>query len=278
MPFTENNGLRLHWQESGQGTPVLLIMGHRYSSAMWHPILPALAAEHRVISFDNQGTGQSGARRRTSVAEMVADALAVMDAAGAPSAHIFGVSMGGGLALELAIRHPRRAASLLLGCTCILTADKPRMPAWMRLFYRLPTPLLRTLFPNRSPNHGYGSAAPADAIANDEAYEAKDKFDVTGVIAQAAAISAYVNTKEAVAALAIPALVLHGDEDATVPYAWGVELAETLPGARLITVEGAGHNFFIAGGQRVNDQVLAFIRGVDAAHAQSAIEEKPDGG
>jgi 3-oxoadipate enol-lactonase len=263
MPFTGNSGVRLHWQESGQGTPVLLIMGHRYSSAMWYPIQPALAAEHRVVWFDNQGTGESGARRRTSVADMVGDALAVMDAAGIDRAHVFGVSMGGGLALELGIRQPQRAISLILGCTAILTADKPRMPAWMRLFYRLPAPLLRTLFPNRSPNKGYGSAAPAEAIAADEAMALKDKFDVTGVIAQAAAIAAYTNAREQVAALTMPALVIHGDEDTTVPYAWGVEIAETLPGAQLITVKGAGHNFFIAGGHAINDQVLAFLRDVD---------------
>jgi pimeloyl-ACP methyl ester carboxylesterase len=263
MPFAENQGVRLHWQEQGAGSPVLLIMGHRYSSAMWYPILPALAAEHRVISFDNRGTGQSGMTRKTTVGEMVGDALAVMDAAGVQRAHVFGVSMGGGIALELAQQHPERVISLLAGCTCILTADKPRAPAFVRLLYRLPPPIMKLLFPNRRPNHGYGTAAPADAVARDLEMVAKDPFSVDGVIAQAAAIAGYTNTREKVAQLTMPSLVLHGDEDAAVPYAWGVELVETLPASRFVKFEGSGHNFLVADGPKATAEVLGFLREVD---------------
>ena len=106
MPFVENRGVRLHWQEAGSGTPIVLVMGHRFSSALWYPILPALTAEHRVIWFDNRGTGLSGMTRQVSIADLVDDTLAVMDAAEVARAHVFGVSMGGGIVLELAIRHP----------------------------------------------------------------------------------------------------------------------------------------------------------------------------
>src|ERR1700759_1251919 len=114
MPFANNNGVKIHWQEQGTGTPVVLIMGHLYSSAMWYPILSDLAKEHQVISFDNRGTGKSGATRTATITDLVNDTLAVMDAAGVKRAHIFGVSMGGGIALELGIKHPGRATSLLL--------------------------------------------------------------------------------------------------------------------------------------------------------------------
>src|SRR5580658_7705572 len=95
MPFTENDGVRLHWDEQGSGTPILLVMGHRYSSAMWYPAIPALAAEHRVIWFDNRGTGESDTAPKVTLPQLAADALAVMDAAGVADAHIYGVSMGG---------------------------------------------------------------------------------------------------------------------------------------------------------------------------------------
>ena len=130
MRYLERGGVRLAWNESGSGTPILLIMGHRYSSAMWYPLIEALGDRYRLIWFDNQGTGESGARKRTSVREMTNDALAVLDAAGVDSAHIYGVSMGGGLALEFGIRYPERARSLLLGCTMAKTADIPNRPAW----------------------------------------------------------------------------------------------------------------------------------------------------
>jgi len=67
MPFADNGGVRIHWQEQGSGTPIVLVMGHRYSAAMWYPILPALAAKHRVIWFDNRGTGESAPLKCTAL-------------------------------------------------------------------------------------------------------------------------------------------------------------------------------------------------------------------
>jgi 3-oxoadipate enol-lactonase len=263
MPLADHNGVSLHWQEQGEGAPVLLVMGHRYSSAMWYPMIPALAARHRVIWFDNRGTGQSGATRKTSVQEMAADALCVMDAAGVARAHVFGVSMGGVLALELAMQAPQRVISLVLGCTGILTSDKPRLPAFMRALYYLPPWVLKLMTPNRRGAHGYGSAAPPGAIAADMAVLAKDRFVVHGVVAQAAAIADYSTTRDEVGALTMPALVIHGDEDATVRFEWGVELAQTLPNSTFFEVKGAGHNFLVAGGDRARQAVVDFLEAVD---------------
>ncbi len=262
MPFAVNDGVRLHWQEKGAGTPVLLVMGHRYSSALWYPILPALTAKHRVVWFDNRGTGESGMTRKATIQDLTRDALAVMDAAGLERAHVFGVSMGGGIALELAMQAPQRVVSLILGCTCMLTAEKPRLPAVMRALYYLPPWALKLILPRRA-DKGYGSAAPAEAVATDAAVLAKDRFSVPGVIAQAAAIAGYSITKQAVAALIMPALVLHGDEDGVVPFEWGVELAEALPNSTFVEVKGAGHNFLVAGGDKTNAVVAEFLSGVE---------------
>jgi pimeloyl-ACP methyl ester carboxylesterase len=263
MPFAENHGVRLHWETSGEGTPVLLIMGHRYTARMWYPILADLGAKHRVITFDNRGVGESETTSKASIADFVADTLAVMDAAGAQQAHVFGVSMGGGIAIEFGLRHPDRVKSLLLGCTCILTADKPRAPAFLRSLYRWAPWFLNWLMRRRGADQGYGRAAPADRVALDQKILAEEKATVAGVAAQADAVAGYVNTHEAVAGLTVPALVLHGDEDAVVPFAWGVELAQTLPNSRFVRFAGAGHNFFIAGGQRANEAVLEFLEDVD---------------
>lgn len=262
MPFITNGGVRLHWDQRGQGAPILLIMGHRYSSAMWYPVYEGLADRFHLISFDNQGTGQSGARRRTSVSEMTADALAVLDAAGIDSAHIYGVSMGGGLALEFAIRYPERVRSLILGCTMAKTPDIARRPEWLlSLLYRL-SPLLKGLA-SKKHKKGYGDAAPDDRIARDTAMLAKDPFSMTGVIAQAKAINAYSVEPERVRSVAAPALVLHGTQDQVVPYEAGVRLAELLPNARLVTLQDVGHNYFVGEGERANAEVQAFIAEVE---------------
>lgn len=263
MPFTENNGVRLHWDEAGSGTPILLVMGHRYSSKMWYPAIAALAAEHRVIWFDNRGTGETDTTPKVTVREMAADALAVMDAAGVRRAHIYGVSMGGVIVQEVAFLQPDRLVSLIVGCSGALTADKPRAPAFMRLLYYLPPSLLQLLTPSRGGDKGYGAAATPQAIAADLAVLAKDKFTTKGVIAQAAAMADYRVTLEAVAGLTMPALVLHGDEDSLVPIKWGEELAQILPQGRFVRIPGAGHNYMVAAPDMANRAVLDFTREID---------------
>ena len=79
MAFTSNKGVRIHWDERGQGTPVLLVMGHRYSSAMWYPVIDTLAETHRVIWFDNRGTGETDSAKGFAVSDMADDAFAVLD-------------------------------------------------------------------------------------------------------------------------------------------------------------------------------------------------------
>ena len=273
MPFTIRNGVRLHWEEKGEGSPLLLVMGHRYSSALWYPILPALTAEHRVIWFDNRGAGESDTTPELTVADMAADALAVMDAAGVERAHIFGVSMGGVIVQELALQQPRRVISLIVGCSGLLSADKPRMPSFLRVLYYMPPWVLKLLQPNRRGDQGYGSAASPEAIARDQAILAKDKSTTAGVVAQAKAMAGYSTTHEAVAGLTMPSLVLHGDEDSLVPFKWGEELAETLPNSHFVKMEGCGHNFIVAATEKTTEAVLGFLREVDQGAPATAAAE-----
>ena len=264
MPSIVSNGTRIHWDQSGQGTPILLIMGHRYSSAMWYPLNEALGDRYRLIWFDNQGTGQSEARKKTSVEEMTSDALNVLNAAGVDTAHVYGVSMGGGIALEFGIRHPERARSLILGCTMAKTPDIPPRPKWLiSLIYRL-SPLLKGLASKKFKS-GYGDAAPDDRIARDKAVLDKDPFSMTGVIAQSHAIIDYSVTPEEVAAVSLPALVLHGTQDLAVPYEAGVKLSEMLPNARLVTFRDIGHNYFVGAGEQATAETDRFIAEVEAA-------------
>ncbi len=118
MPFVENQGAKLYWDEQGSGEPVLLIMGLSYPSYMWHRSRPVLANRYRTIAFDNRGVGQSDVPPGAySIPLMASDAAAVLDAAGVESAHVLGFSMGGMIAQEFALQYPSRVRSLILGCT-----------------------------------------------------------------------------------------------------------------------------------------------------------------
>jgi pimeloyl-ACP methyl ester carboxylesterase len=257
MPFIDRGEFQLHWQEAGAGSPLLLIMGASYSSRMWYPAVPALSTKHRVLTFDNRGTGQSGYTRVASISDMAADARAVLDAAGVDRAHVYGVSLGGVVAQQLALETPERVTSLVLGCTGILTADKPRAPKALQVIFRLPRRWTVKL-------GKYGPACPPEKKAHDRAMLLADVNHRVALVAQQDALRAYSCTVDQVRGLTMPSLVLHGTADALVKLDWGHELADALPNSTFITYDGAGHNYLVACGDRANTDVLAFLDRVDA--------------
>src|SRR6266581_1438057 len=115
------NGIEMYYEEHGAsgGEPVLLIAGLSLNTTTWFRQIPALAdAGYRVIAFDNRGAGRSGKPEIAySVSMFADDTAALMTALAIDSAHICGMSMGGMIAQELALRHPKRVRSLALLCT-----------------------------------------------------------------------------------------------------------------------------------------------------------------
>ena len=274
MPYADNAGASLYWEERGEGTPLLLVMGHTHSSALWYASVDVLAQHHRVITFDNRGTGKSSKMKKISVADMARDAFAVLDAAGVESAHVYGVSMGGGIILEMARQQPERVRSLLLGCTLAKTPDLPGLPLLLRPLLLLPAPLLfKVLKKATRPTveHPYGTAAGAEAIARDEAMIAANPTDVRTSVVQSKAINAYSITADEVRALRMPALVLHGTEDVLVSYDSGVTLHGLIAHSEMVTFEGAGHNYFVAAGDAAHEAALDFLARVDAGTAPVAV-------
>ncbi len=146
MPLAHRPDARIWWDQRGTGDPVLLIMGHAYGADMWHRTAPELAASYRVIRFDNRGAGRSSDPPGPyPVPLMAEDALAVLDAAGAASAHVHGVSLGGAIALQLALDHPGRVRSLILGCTAASAEGASRGALLTRVRCLLPAAALNRM-------------------------------------------------------------------------------------------------------------------------------------
>jgi 3-oxoadipate enol-lactonase len=263
MPTITDRMPHLHWSERGQGSALLLVMGHRFSGRMWEPVLDALAEQHRVLWFDNRGTGGSGATRDATIADLAGDAFAVLDAAGETAAHIFGVSQGGVVVQEMAMSAPERVTTMIVGCSGALTADKPRAPKSRYIAYYLPQWLNLKLAPAAL----YGPACPPERRAADLELLRGEVFEPRGVIAQAKALAAYSVTLEQVAKISVPSLVLHGTADKVVPFAAGVELDQALPESKLIAYEGSGHNFVAEFPDRVAADVLSFTQDAEACSA-----------
>lgn len=263
MPLITGRSPHIHWEERGEGPPLLLVMGHRYTGRMWAPIVDGLAESYRVLWFDNRGTGQSGSTRDATIADLAGDAFAVMDAAGVESTHVFGASQGGVVVLDMAMTAPERVRSLIVGCSGALTADKPRAPRALEyLMHAIPQSVLIRLS-----RRGYGSACPPERVEANQELLRGEVSDRRGVLAQSKALAAYTVTLDQIAAIQTPTLVLHGTEDKAVKYEWGVELHETLPDSRLVTYEGCGHNFVAEDPDRVVADVSEFLDVTDTQPA-----------
>ena len=120
MPFASHDGLQLYWRLDGKADrPVLLLLNSIGTDlAMWDRALPHLLPDFRVLRMDARGHGASQAKAGDYTLDTLADdALAVMDAAGVTRAAVCGLSLGGMIAMALALRAPQRVSALVLACT-----------------------------------------------------------------------------------------------------------------------------------------------------------------
>jgi 3-oxoadipate enol-lactonase len=246
VPLAECDGAWLHWRGAGpaDGEPVLMIMGLGGSGRMWWRLEPQLADRWWLLLIDNRGTGDSDrVSGPLTMAGLAADAVAVLDAAGVESAHVVGASMGGMIAQHLALDHRDRVRSLVLACTT--AGGRAGAPPWRLLAASALRPML-------GPGRTFGLVAPAlyaartrreqpERVREDLAVRIADATPAATVYAQMAAAARH-DTRARLRELAgLPVTVLHGSEDALVPVARGRELAEAIPGARLIEFPETGH-------------------------------------
>src|SRR5579859_2983700 len=113
---TTRDGVTLHYQRHGDGgDPLLLVMGLGGNIDFWQFQTPVFSRAHRVAVYDNRGVGRSDKPAGPySVRTLAEDAVAILDACRFDRAHVVGISMGGMIAQELAIRHPDRVGALVL--------------------------------------------------------------------------------------------------------------------------------------------------------------------
>lgn len=241
VPYATNQGARIYWNEQGSGPPILLIMGLSFTHEMWFRVLPILSKRHRTIFFDNRGMGRSDVPRGPYRMKLMAqDAAAVLDAAGVSAAHVIGASMGGMIAQEMALRHPQRVLSLLLGCTSYggLLARWPSFshaPRDLPLAEDARSEREAALIPIL-----YAPSTPMELIQEDLRVRAQCNWSYRGFWGQFGGVLLW-NSYRRLPRLKVPTLVVHGEEDKLVPPVNGRVVARRIPGARFVLLPKAGH-------------------------------------
>jgi 3-oxoadipate enol-lactonase len=229
--------VKIAWEATGDGPPVLLIQGLGYARWGWDPVVPGLAGTFRVLTFDNRGIGESDKPAGPYTArEMAADALQVLDEAGIDRAHVVGASLGGMIAQELAVAEPGRVERLVLCCTTPGGARAVPMPeVTVRLLEEAaslePLDALRRFVEN-----ALGPDASVALVEEIYRRRVERPPDPVGWQGQAAAGTTFPGVDGAIAA---PTLVLHGTADNVVD----VDNAR-LVGDRVELFERCGHLFF----------------------------------
>jgi pimeloyl-ACP methyl ester carboxylesterase len=260
VAFTTVDGARLWWEAGGHGDPLLLIQGLGFSGAMWYRLLPALEPHYRVIRYDARGIGRSDVPPGPyPIERMAADAVAVLDAAGEATAHVFGCSLGGIVAQEVALGHPDRVRSLTLCCTHPAGTDAvwPDASVMQMLQERASLPLEEAV--RASVDVGYAPTTDRVAIEEDIKLRLEIPTSAEGYRNQLYGGLGYPGTGPRLPGVGVPTLVIAGDRDRMVPPANAEFLARTIPGARLVVVPGAGHVIFTDQPQAVTDAMLEFL-------------------
>ena len=234
MPFTNSNGTKIYWEESGAGEPLLLIMGLGYSHEMWYRSRPALSEHFRTIVFDNRGVGKSDVPPGPyTMAEMAADSAAVLDAAGVARADVYGVSMGGMIAQEFALTCAARVNRLILGCTACggrnaVPAEQEVRDILLGRAHMTPEQGAEAIVP-----YIYDPSTPRKRIEEDLAIRRRCYPTPTGYMAQLQAITSWTSF-ERLKDLHAPTLILHGESDELVPPDNARILERHIAGSKLV--------------------------------------------
>ena len=242
------NGQELHYLREGEGEPLLLIQGLSGNHLHWgEPFLSQLRPHFETIAYDHRGIGGSGpCPGGYTVADLADDAAALLEELDLPSVHVLGISMGGMVAQEMALRAPERVRTLALGCT--FAGGEGSVRTDPEVVRRL-TELVMAGRVGEAMQEGFRfnvseefAADPANLQTFKRiASELPATLEVLG--AQLQAIGGH-DTSARLGGIEAPTLIVHGSLDRILPVGNARAIAQRIPQARLEILEGVGHLFW----------------------------------
>ncbi|HVP29060.1 MAG TPA: alpha/beta fold hydrolase [Myxococcota bacterium] len=265
MPHVVVQGRKVYYEEHGPraGSPFVLVMGLGGSCRGWLPLqVPDFSKHYRTIVFDNRGVGGSDDPGGSfTTADMADDLAGLLDALSIPRAHVMGIFMGAMIGQELALRHPQRVAKLVLVGTYARPDAKRRMllAHWRELArgglaveHQVRERLLWVLQDE--------TLEQTDLIESMIAFFTRDGAPLSNdvFVRQCDACLAH-DTHDRLRDVACPTLVVCGRNDQLTPPKLHRELADEIPGARLVTFSYGGHIVAAESAERLNHLVLQFL-------------------
>jgi pimeloyl-ACP methyl ester carboxylesterase len=258
-----HRGCRLAYEIRGSGPPAVFIQGLGIHGAAWKPQIDVLAASYECLSFDNRGLGRSQPLGcRLTIRQMAEDTLTLMDAHGWRSAHIVGQSMGGVIALEIALGARERVRSLVLLCSLargrnVFPVTREMIWRWLRTRVGTRQQRRKAVLELVMPESVLAMADHAELAAELAPLFGHDLADHAPVSArQLWALMRYDATSRLVELAGLPALVINASHDRIAPPHAGRAMAEAIPGARFVEIDGASHAAAIQHAARVNALLL----------------------
>jgi pimeloyl-ACP methyl ester carboxylesterase len=229
VPLIAVDGIELYYESHGTGAPLLVLGGLGLDVSEMGTLTGPLAARFRVIAADNRGAGRSAKPPGPySVEQMAADVAGLMDRLDLPRAHVLGMSLGGRIAMAMALAEPARVNRLVLVATSPRAGGaRWRVRAGMMV---ADLPVLRGR--HRQPR----SAMKAQ-------FDATTRFDATARLSQITA----------------PVLIVHGTSDHVAPVAMARQMHDLIPGSRLVLIDGGHLAPLLTRHERLVAEVSAFL-------------------
>jgi pimeloyl-ACP methyl ester carboxylesterase len=254
--------LNMEYYVEGSGPPLLMIMGLGGQASSWgEPVLEGLQKSFTTIRFSNRGTGATDKPGGITVPQMAGDAAGLMRAIGIEKAHVFGISMGGMIAQELTLNHPRQVQGMVLGCTTCGPAHSVAVPAQTLAQFgqmmQLPVDQRIQRFWETAVTPEFMTGR-ADFLTHilELGMATPTPMETFGM--QFAAIQSF-DTWERLPQIKSPTLILQGDRDILVPAENAEILHARIPGSQVRIIGGTGHCFFWEEPEEVVEEVVGFL-------------------
>ena len=232
MPTVQENGIGIYYEVQGEGDPLLLIGGLAIDLTQMKDIVGGLSKRQKVIAFDNRGVGRTDKPDTPYTIDIMAeDAAGLLKAVGDYPAHVLGISMGGRIALALALGHPELVKSLILASTSASTSRRRGARWW------LSNQLLRIGWVR-----AVGTKYPQPYFAYVRQRDASKGFDASSRLGE----------------ISKPTLILYGRKDSMVPYSLAEAMHRGIGGSRLVAFDG-GHIFMFRKPKEFVASVEGFI-------------------